>query len=166
MVVLFFFHVVFTPGSPTKKRTWLWFICTVLHWAFHRRGSWTTEEERFKHGNSFEFFFCMKSYNQAMDVFVMMHFNLQFGKKWFTPEEASSLRVKIHNLLKEEFQKSCKSMSSAECVNVDNNSWPSLGSLHWDPHSLDEQSVHNVHCWLFGVQTIEYPMNLKGKSSW
>ncbi|KAK4263236.1 hypothetical protein QN277_028676 [Acacia crassicarpa] len=40
-----------------------------------------------------------------------------FGKKWFKPEEASSLRVKIHNLLKEEFQNSCKNISSAESTN-------------------------------------------------
>ncbi|KAI9125365.1 hypothetical protein K1719_003981 [Acacia pycnantha] len=46
-----------------------------------------------------------------------------FGKKWFKPEEASSLRVKIHNLLKEEFQNSCKNISSAECAtNTDKDS--------------------------------------------
>ncbi|XP_054775815.1 ubiquitin-like-specific protease 1D isoform X1 [Prosopis cineraria] len=49
-----------------------------------------------------------------------------FGKKWFKPEEASSLRVKIRNLLKEEFQNSCKNMSSAvtppECVKTDKDS--------------------------------------------
>ncbi|XP_028794851.1 ubiquitin-like-specific protease 1D, partial [Neltuma alba] len=46
-----------------------------------------------------------------------------FGKKWFQPEEASSLRVKIHKLLKEEFQNSYKDMPSGECVtNTDKDS--------------------------------------------
>lgn len=30
--------------------------------------------------------------------------NFQFGNKWFRPEEASNLRVKIRNLLKLEFK--------------------------------------------------------------
>ncbi|KAH9708963.1 ubiquitin-like-specific protease 1D [Citrus sinensis] len=35
-----------------------------------------------------------------------------FGKRWFRPEEASGLRIKIRNLLKKQFQ-----ISSAECCN-------------------------------------------------
>jgi len=34
--------------------------------------------------------------------------DLQFGKRWFKPEEASSLRVKIHKLLVAELQNSIK----------------------------------------------------------
>ncbi|KAF7809284.1 ubiquitin-like-specific protease 1D isoform X1 [Senna tora] len=35
-----------------------------------------------------------------------------FGKQWFKPEEASNLRAKIRNLLKEEFRNSCNQNSS------------------------------------------------------
>ncbi|KAH9773323.1 ubiquitin-like-specific protease 1D [Citrus sinensis] len=37
---------------------------------------------------------------------------IPFGKRWFRPEEASGLRIKIRNLLKKQFQ-----ISSAECCN-------------------------------------------------
>ncbi|KAI3746951.1 hypothetical protein L6452_09393 [Arctium lappa] len=44
---------------------------------------------------------------------LSMYPDYQFGKQWFHPEEASNLRVRIHNLLVEEF-KTAKE-SSAKC---------------------------------------------------
>lgn len=100
------FHT-FAPGSPTEEWVWLWSFCTILHWAFHGRGTWKTEKERFSNGNTCCCFYSTISF-QVKGFFYLTLVNIQFGKRWFKPEEASSLRVKIKKLLVAELHNSIR----------------------------------------------------------
>lgn len=93
-------------GASTKKWIRLWSFCSLLYATFHWRSPWTSEEARLGHGTSFDstvYFLVPVSFSQALfSLGIVIRY--QFGRKWFEPEEASGLRRKIRNLLREEFK--------------------------------------------------------------
>ncbi|KAH9708979.1 ubiquitin-like-specific protease 1D [Citrus sinensis] len=73
-----------------------------------------------------------------------------FGKRWFRPEEASGLRIKIRNLLKKQFQ-----ISSAECFNLRKGS--DLNSDLRAPGSFEPKQKQILKLFMFPILIVPVP---------
>ncbi|KAH9708978.1 ubiquitin-like-specific protease 1D [Citrus sinensis] len=82
-----------------------------------------------------------------------------FGKRWFRPEEASGLRIKIRNLLKKQFQ-----ISSAECCNSKSLTSPvnlrkgsDLNSDLRAPGSFEPKQKQILKLFMFPILIVPVP---------
>ncbi|KAH9708980.1 ubiquitin-like-specific protease 1D [Citrus sinensis] len=83
-----------------------------------------------------------------------------FGKRWFRPEEASGLRIKIRNLLKKQFQ-----ISSAECCNSKSLTSPGVNlrkgsDLNSDlraPGSFEPKQKQILKLFMFPILIVPVP---------
>lgn len=110
LVIIFSYDVLFVqPGSAAEEWFRLWSVCSLLHQTVHRRSTTKAEKERPWHGE-------LSSNplpNSKITYFLTLFINscvclnsIQFDKKWFRPDEASALRIKIRNTLIDLFRDS------------------------------------------------------------